>query len=84
MLANVLKSAVALLLFSVSTVRADGPPSDFQGYKQWMSTATDEEKYEHFHSLSANFIEKNGEDANKLRICQSLEQDWKGLDNWVD
>lgn len=83
------KSSILLVALSCllgQLALAGGPPDlkDFQGYKTWLATATYEEKSEHFHSISASFTEKHGEDANSLRLCLSLDQDWKGLDNWVD
>ena len=77
---------VALTCLLSQLALAGGPPdlSDFQGYKTWLATATYEDKYEHFTSISANFTAKHGEDANSMRLCLALEQDWKGLDNWVD
>ena len=34
--------------------------------------------------MSDNYIEKHGEDANNLRICIGLDQDWMGADLWID
>lgn len=82
---NVLKNmAIALALcFSTSEAKLD-VPSDFAEYKRWLENATYEEKYEHFHDVSGSYTEKHGEMANKLRLCINLEQNWMGMDNWVD
>jgi len=60
------------------------PPSDFGQYKQWLETASYEEKKEHFEGISEKFIEEHGEMANKVRLCINLDHVWKGVDLWVD
>ena len=48
------------------------PPQGFEDYKKWLDNASLEERKEHFESLSENYIEKHGEDANNLRLCINL------------
>ena len=45
---------------------------------------SDAEKREHYESLSESFIEEHSEDANNLRLCIMVDQNWMGLDHWVD
>ena len=86
---NVLNFVSTLLFVSLACYMAEftqavEPPKEFAKFKEWMANASPEELHEYQHGLSANFTEKNGEKANELRLCLSLDQNWKGLDNWVD
>ena len=85
---NVLNSVSTLLFVGLACNMAKfaqaEPPKEFAAFKEWMANASPEELYEYHHGLSANFTEKHGEKANELRLCLSLDQNWKGLDNWVD
>lgn len=49
-----------------------------------MDEAGLDEKREHFENMSANYTIRHGEEANRIRLCVNLEQNWMGMDNWVD
>ena len=55
------------------------PPADFASFKKWLEEAPIEEKREHFENMSESFIEEHGEDANNLRLCINLDQNWMGI-----
>ncbi len=80
---KVLLGATASLLMHQPALAAD-VPTDFDGYKKWLDSASQEEKEEHFHAMSENYIKEHGENANKVRLCQNLDITWKGIDLWVD
>ena len=48
-------------------------PKEAREHKEFLAKLTDEEKREHFESLSEDFIEENGEDANNMRLCVDLD-----------
>ena len=78
--------AAIAAIFSILTTIARAkfePPSDFAEFKKWMEEAPIEERREHFEDLSEGFIEQHGEDANNLRLCINLDQNWMGADHWV-
>ena len=60
------------------------PPSDFAGFSKWMDNASPEDKRAHLESLSENVIAEHGEETNEIRLCVNLDQNWMGLDHWVD
>ena len=84
-----MKTMLGVLLGAVTTSLLSNfayaeVPTDFAAYKEWMESASPEEKREHFMSISPKFIEDYGEKADELRICVNLDQNWMGLDLWVD
>ena len=86
---NVLKNmamaaVVALCLSSNVTEAKLEVPKDFAEFKNWLDNATLEEKHEHFNDISESYIERHGEMANKIRLCINIDQNWLGMDNWVD
>lgn len=81
MLGVLLGAVTTSLLSSVALAEV---PTDFAAYKEWLETAPLEEKREHFMSISPSFIESHGEKADEVRLCVNLDQNWMGLDLWVD
>lgn len=81
---HVLKKMVLALSAITSAASAIDVPKEFAKYREWLENAPYEEKHEHFHDLSEKYIEKFGEDANKIRLCINLDQNWMGMDTWVD
>ena len=61
---SVLLAAASCLFMAGNTIAKPEIPTDFAGYKEWLDTASYEDKKEHFDSLSDKFIEQHGEDAN--------------------
>ena len=49
------------------------PPEDYEGKRMWLDALTVEERREYFEGLSEEFIQENGEEANRLRLCIDLE-----------
>ena len=84
MMKSVLLAATSCLITTSEMAKAIDVPTDFNEYKEWITTAPKDELREHFESLSPKFIEEHGEDANNVRLCINLEQNWMGLDTWVD
>ena len=79
---------ITAVIFSILTtlvvVKAKvEPPSDFAAFRKWLEEAPLEERREHFESLSENYVVEYGEDANNLRLCINLEQNWMGMEHWV-
>ena len=66
------RMAWAMGTLAVATKAFDAP-KEFGDYKNWLENAPFEEKYEHFHDLSESYIERHGEQANKLRLCINLD-----------
>ena len=77
-------TAAILSILSLIVQAKFQPPSDFPAFKKWLEEAPLEEKREHFENLSEGFIEEHGEDANNLRLCINLDQNWMGIQHWVE
>ena len=54
---SVLLAAASCLFMAGNTIAKPEIPTDFAGYKEWLDTASYEDKKEHFDSLSDKFIE---------------------------
>lgn len=82
-----IKSLVALLVTVTRlSVAMSAPPAedDFDAFQTWLASLTADERREHFASKSEAFIAEHGEEADQIRLCVSLDQDWMGIDLWVD
>ena len=77
-------AATSILSASTNVVSALEAPEGHEQYKIWLNNLSDDEKREHFNSKTEEFTEEFGEDANDLRLCLNLDQDWGGWDLWVD
>ena len=67
-------SATFALNAIIAVTNAIGqPPEDYEGKKKWLEALTDEERREYFEGQSEEFIQENGEEANRLRLCIDLE-----------
>ena len=70
-LKNMAQAALALGFAGIAD--AFEVPREFGAYKTWLENAPIEEKREHFHDMSESYIEKHGENANKMRLCINLD-----------
>ena len=79
-----IKSGMFTSLMLILLVNLAAATMEFAEFQKWLGSMSYEERAEYELSLSANFTEANGEEANTLRLCTSLYKNYSSTDIWVD